>query len=525
MAAVVKAYNHITHWFNKQVFFEKLYNPLGYVLLISIAIALGYVISALQLKYGFLILIAIIGVPVLGACLFNQTFSVVLILTISISIELLRKYSSVPFGTALDGLLFLSFFGLLLNQLKERRKNFAKSPVSVFIMVWVLYNLMEVLNPWAGSRMAWLYTVRSMAGLILFYFIACYAFKDLRSIIITIKTIIILAFISALYGLKQEIFGFTTAELSWLYADPERFQLIFQWSRMRIFSFFSDPTNFGIYMGYMGTFCFVMATGPFKMKHKIWLAIGGGAMFLAMAYAGSRTPFVLVPFGFLILIMMTLEKKYIIGMAAVFVLGTGVMMKSTSSAVMYRIQSAFDPTKSDDTMKVRLENQSLIQPFIYRHPFGAGLGSSGIWGKRFTPDSFLADFAHDSGFVRIAVELGWIGLTIYCLFLFTVIRTAIYYYLRVRNPKIRHFYLCFIVIFFMLTLANYPQEAIVQLPTSLVFYVSCAAIVKMKDFDDVAIENEKASGSESLLDQMMEGDRQLEAPKENIDDLQKLENV
>jgi hypothetical protein len=35
----------------------------------------------------------------------------------------------------------------------------------------------------------------------------------------------------------------------------------------------------------------------------------------------------------------------------------------------------------------------------------------------------------------------------------------------------------------MLAVANYPQEAIVQLPTSLVSYIFFAAIVRLKDFD------------------------------------------
>ena len=42
-------------------------------------------------------------------------------------------------------------------------------------------------------------------------------------------------------------------------------------------------------------------------------------------------------------------------------------------------------------------------------PIGGGLGSTGVWGQRFTPGSFLAMFAPDSGLIRVAVELGWVG--------------------------------------------------------------------------------------------------------------------
>ncbi len=514
---VVKSYQSIKHWLSNQLLFQKLQSPLGFGILAVVAIALSYVLSLLDFKYGVVVLAGILGLPVVAACIYHQKFSVYLILVISIFVELFRKYN-IPFGTALDILLFISFFGILIHQVKERRTGFASSPISAWILVWVFYNLIQVLNPWAGSQMAWMYTVRSMAGLILFYFIACFAFTNLKTIVTTFKLIIGLAFLSAAYGLKQEFFGFTPGEMAWLYADPERFQLIFQWSRLRIFSFFSDPTNYGIYMAYMGTLCFIMFTGPFKKWQRAALFIGGCCMFLSMAYAGSRTPFVLVPFGLIVFTMLTMSSRVILAMGMVFLLGAGVMMKSTSSAVMYRIQSAFDPTKSDDTVKVRFENQKLIQPFIYQHPFGAGLGSSGLWGKRFTPDSFLAGFAHDSGFVRIAVELGWIGLILYCIFLFVSLKTAIYYYLRVKNPKIKAIYLGLTVMFFQLTLANYPQEAIVQLPTSIIFYVSLAMLVKLKEFDYVELGEGEVEKPEVALasDQVEAQPKQLEPQSSSL---------
>ena len=237
-------------------------------------------------------------------------------------------------------------------------------------------------------------------------------------------------------------------------------------------------------MAYMGTFCFVMATGPFSNYKRFLLITGGLLMFMAMAYAGSRTPFVLVPFGLVVFTMLTLKKEILIAMGCFFFIGTAAVLKSTSNPVIYRLQSAFIPSRSDDTMDVRFKNQKFIQPFIYRHPFGAGLGSCGDWGKRFSPDTMLANFAHDSGFVRVAVELGWVGLILYSYFLFTVLQTSVYYYLRVKDPTIKVFYLSIITIFFQLVLASYPQEVIIQLPNSIIFLSCLAAVYRMKDFDE-----------------------------------------
>ncbi len=489
MEIVAKTYQSIRYWLSEQLILQKLNSPLGFALLAVIGMSLAYLIATTSITVGIALLVLIVGIPVLVLSITNSVFGLGLILFIAVFMGLPTKYVNLPLGTSLDMMLFFLFFGLLIKQIKERDFSWAKSPISVFIIIWVVYNLFQALNPWAESRLAWLFTVRSMGGLILLYFIACHAFKTLADIKIILKFILTLAFISALYGLKQEFFGFTNQELVWLYSDPHRFELIFQWSRLRIFSFFSDPTNYGIYMAYIGTFCIIMALGPTTKKQKFILLSATFLMFAAMIYAGSRTPFVLIPVGLIFFVILTLKKSHIIGIVAMMLLGTLFVMKSTSSAVLWRVQSAFDMSKSDDTINVRLKNQTEIQPFIHRHPFGAGLGATGMWGQRFTPDSKLADFAHDSGFVRIAVELGWIGLLLYAAMLFTILRTSIYYYLRVKDPMIKTIYLGLTVIVFQLCLASYPQEAIVVLPTSITFYIIVAMIVRLKEFDTPTDEN------------------------------------
>ena len=496
----------IRSWMANQLLFQKLNNPFGLGLLVLFAILASYLIATLELKIGVILLIAIVGIPIVGACLLNPIYAIWTILIVGVLVDFFKKIVDAPFGTALDGLLFVSLLGVLLQQIHDRDLSFAKNPISAWVLVWVTLNILEVLNPWAGSRLAWLYTVRSMAGLIILYFVATYAFSSYKIIIKTIKLIIALALISALYGLKQEFIGFSNSEMTWLYSDPKRLELIFQWSRLRIFSFFSDPTTYGIFMAYMGTFCCVIATGPFSWKRRGLLLFSGMCMFASMIYAGSRTPFVLVPFGFIVFTLITLKKEILIGAMFIGILGLGFIMKGTSNPVLFRLQSAFIPKHSDDTMQVRFKNQKFIQPMIHRHPVGVGLGSTGAWAKRFTPDSFLADFAHDSGFVRIAVELGWVGLLIYMAFLFTLLRHSVYYYLRVRNQKIKTLYLGFTVVLFQLTLASYPQEVLVILPTSLVFYSFTAAVVRLKDFDDIHTQQYTSSVTPTLPPAMVDND-------------------
>ena len=471
-----------TEWLRRVVLIEKLNNPLGYVLCVFIAIMFTLVTTQLGLTIGVGLLGVIIGIPMVLLCIFNLPFGIIVMLSSGILISLAAKYTGAPIGTALDGLLFAMGFGVIVQLSRDRKFDFLKHPISILILVWIYYNILQVLNPVAGSRMAWIYTVRTMALMLMLYYIACYAFKDLKTIKFILKAILFWAFASALYAMKQEFIGFSDAELQWLYADEKRFQLIVQWDRMRVFSFFSDPTTFGILMTYMGVMCMVFLIGPYKLWQKVLLGWGALMMVAAMAFAGSRTPFVLMPLGMLFFALLTLNRKTLIITSVLMILGTGMVMKSTSNAVIWRIQSAFKPT-DDASVQVRLDNQKLIQPFIQSHPIGAGLGSTGMWGARFTPDSWLAGFAHDSLYVRIAVEAGYIGLIIYMAMLFIALKTGIYYFFRCRDPEIKNMYLGITVAVFILVVASYPQEAITLLPTSIIFYLMLAMLVRLKDFD------------------------------------------
>ncbi|MEZ4885976.1 MAG: O-antigen ligase family protein [Chitinophagales bacterium] len=485
------AYRAVKSWLKEQIITLKLNTPIGYALCSVIGIVLSVIACNIGLKFSIVLLGVIIGIPTVFACLFNLQFGLITMTLIAFTIQYFKKITDIPIGIALDILLVIMFFGMFIKQIQERDWSFAKSPISFWIFIWVFLNLIQAINPVAASQTAWMYTVRSMAGLILLYFIACYAFSSLQYIKLVFKILVAIAVFNALYGFYQEFRGFTNYEIAWLYAEKERFQLVFQWGRLRIFSTFGDPTTFSIYTVYMGMFCAIMLIAPIKWWKRFALAIAAIMLFWVTAYTGTRTAFVLLPAGFFFFTLMTFRKETILLAFALLLFGGVLVLKSTGNPVIYRIQSAFKPNE-DPSMQLRLRNQAFIQPFIRKHPMGAGLGSTGLWGQRFTPDSFLAHFAHDSGLVRIAIELGWIGLIVYCISLFVSLKQCIYYYFRVKDPTIKMMYLAIANILFVLTLASYPQEAIVQLPTSIVFYICLAAVVRLKDFDTEMIAEKGA---------------------------------
>jgi O-antigen ligase len=470
-------------WLERQLWVQKLNNPLGVALLLLVSMAVAWVMSSLSIRTSFILYVVIVGAPLIVLCLFNVAFAVGMMLFAALMVPFVVKFLPVPMGTLLDFLILLGAVGILLRQIKERDWSFAKHPLSYMILIWLYYNVMQVLNPYAESKMAWLYTVRSVAIQQVVFFIGAYAFYRNKKAIYAILTLIVgICFGSALFGLKQQFLGFTPAETAWVMSDPERFQLYYQWNMMRVPSFCYDPTTFGILMACFAIFCLALIIGPTKRNHKLALIVMLICALWAMAYTGTRTAFALVPIGAIFYAGLILNRKVLLVGGILAVLGAGFVLKSTSSGVIYRIQSAFRPTQ-DDSMNLRLENQKKIQPYIQSHPIGGGLGSCGVWGKRFNPDSELSKFPHDSSFVRMAVELGWIGLILYTLFHYFVLRTGLRYFVRCRDPLIKAIYAGITTWTFMLAVACYAQEAILQLPMNVIYNVFLAILVTLKNFD------------------------------------------
>ncbi len=475
-------------WVGQQIWVQKLNTPFGLAMLLLATLPVSYLLATLDFKISILAFGVLVGFPLVVFCLFNVPFAIGMMLFVAACVPFGVKFTEAPIGTLLDLLILLSTVGILLRQIKERDWSFMRHPLATMTLIWLYFNILQVLNPWAESKMAWLYTVRSVAVQQIVFFIVIYAYRDnRRAIMFMLKALLIMGFVFALHGLKQEYLGFSEGEKMWIYANEERFQLMYQWGRMRISSFCADPTTFGILMSCFSMFCVALLIGPTKTWQKLTLGLFAICGLWAMAYSGTRTAYMLVPVGAIFYGGLILNRKVLVIGILLGLAGGAFMLKSTSNSVIWRIQSAFKVT-TDESMNVRFINQKRIQPYILSHPIGGGLGSCGVWGKRFTPDSDLAKFPHDSSFVRMGVELGWIGLILYTLFHFFVLRTGLHYFIRCRDPLIKSIYAGITTWCFMLTVACYAQEAIIQLPMNIIYNILLGILLTLKNFDPAFIE-------------------------------------
>lgn len=462
---------------------QKLNSPLGICLLLGCAIIMAYGVSEGGITFGGIVVAISVAVPLIYCVVAFPKFGTVFLLVMAYFLfQLGRIGVPGPLGTVMDALQLLLLISLAVKQRRENNWALFKGPVSVMILLWVAYNIIEVANPAAASRLAWVYTVRSVAIVQFSYFIFLNNVRTIEFVRFIYKLWLVMAFIGALWAFKQEYIGFSDSEMAYL-NTPDLIALLFINGHWRKYSIFSDPVAFSYNMAMPCILCVCIIFGKFQSWKKGIAAFMIVFCFVAMLYSGTRGANVLLPAGLFMFAILNYNKKVLIFSCVAAFFFIVLINFPTGNQTIVRFQSAFRPN-NDDSYNVRKKNQKRIQPYILSHPMGGGLGSVGEWGKKFAPGSFLGDFAPDSGYMRVAVEDGYLGLILFCTMMFVMMRTGINNFYSIKDPELKSYCLAAALIVFTYNVANFPQEALVQFPSNILFYLFCALMVITKRLDD-----------------------------------------
>lgn len=455
----------------------------GLLILLVISAGFGALIAYNGIIAGAGIMALMIGPPVVYAIVAYPEFGIVVLLMLAYLLFFVGRLGiEFPLGTVMDGIQGMLILGFFIQQKRRPNWKVFRGPISVMILIWILYNLVQVANPAAESRLAWVYTIRAVAIVMLTYFVFMYQIRTIRFLRFLIKLWLGLALFAALYAYKQEYIGFSGAEEAWLNSEGVA-DLLFIDGHWRKFSIFSDPVAFSYNMVIASIICIALLTFVNQIWKKVVLGLMLGLFFSAMLFSGTRGAYVLIPaaMAFFVILRINRQVLFFSGIAALFFLFL-IFVPTTNSSIV-RFQTAFKPN-DDISFQARKNNQKRIQPYILSHPIGGGLGATGAWGQRFAPQSYLANFPPDSGYVRIAVELGWVGLFLFCLLMFFILREGIINYFAIRNPELKTYCLAMLLAVFAYNIGNYPQEALVQFPSNIYFYLAAAIINITRILDD-----------------------------------------
>jgi len=224
--------------------------------------------------------------------------------------------------------------------------------------------------------------------------------------------------------------------------------------------------------------------GKFRLKQRIWLLLGMVVFALAMTYSGTRTATMTLLIGVMLYIGMTITNRRTLIFTSLFALLFVFLIYGPiyGNATINRLRSTFDLSE-DESYKVRDVNRHSIQPFIYDHPLGGGLGTSGVGSSAYVPGHPLADFPSDSGLLRIVIEFGWVGYAIIFFTYLIVMQQSIRAYYRSRDRINRLLLLAITLALFNYLVAQYAQVAIGMIPSAFLIYGMIAMVIRLPQLE------------------------------------------
>jgi hypothetical protein len=381
-----------------------------------------------------------------------------------------------PLGLSIDFILVLTLIIAVFSPVKGNLKNL-NSGVFWFSMVWFAFTVAELFNPEARSKEAWFYAVRAVSLYQIFVVVVALlyinSFRDLKYFVHINLGIIAL---SVLWAAKQMYIGLDAGETTWLAEGAYRTHILR--GVLRTFSFFSDAGQFGATAAYAGLVGFILALGPFKPSARVFYLIVGILGFWGMLMSGTRGALFVPASGVFVYLIATRNIRiFIIGL--IVVVGAYSFLKYTTilneNNQMRRLRSALDP--NDPSLQVRLENQRKFKIYLATRPIGGGIGTSGTWGIRFTPGTFLAETANDSWYVKIWAETGVIGLYLHIAMIMFFVFYGYYVIFKINDPPLKSYIMAIHAGFFGIACAAYGNPILGQFPLSIMLYTTWAFFV------------------------------------------------
>jgi O-Antigen ligase len=398
-----------------------------------------------------------------------------------------------PFGVLADAILWLTLFGIMLNY-KAFNWSRLNSPAFYLVLFWFFYTVLQAFNPEAPGLEAWVMAVRGFSVYwILVTVIALLLFRDVKDLTLIVRLWLVWSVLAAFWAFKQQYIGLTSGEVAWLNAGGAKTHMLM--GRLRSFSFYSDAGQFGAEMAYTTLLCLIRVLEEKGFTQKIIYLLIAAILFWGFAVSGSRGPLFVILAGLPVYMLVRGNPWFLV---VGFVIGSGFFgfLKYTSigntNYHVYRMRTAVSPDE-DTSFQVRLDNQKKIGEYMSSRPFGAGMGSSGDWGRRFAPGSFLAETPPDSWLVKVWIEAGIIGLIFYCIIILTIIIIGAYKINKLRNRGFKMLMASLLGGFVGIFVASYGNPIVGQFPTNSIMYITIVLLFICDEIDSKLGTNEVVS--------------------------------
>ena len=398
----------------------------------------------------------------------------------------LSRYIPAPVGLTVDALLFMTLLSVIFSQFnhKVEWKNAGKD-YTYFTLIWFGMTLFQLINPEAVSREAWFYAMRGQAlYLALAVPLVYLVFNKPRDLQLLITLCAWFTLLAVAKGLMQKYAGVDRWEQIWLNQPGNRSTHIL-FGQLRVFSFYSDAGTFGGSMGYFGVVYMVLGIHEKLKRRKYFYYFVAIASLYAMLISGTRSAIAVPIMGFALYTILSKQFKIMIFVGSLVFAIFFVLKYTTIGQGNYdirRMRSAFD--EDNASLNVRQENRKMFAEYLQYRPFGGGIGSSGNWGLRFSPGTFLAETATDGWYIQIWAEQGIVGIMFYLFMLcYFFLKSIFLIFFRLKKPENINKAIAFTSGMAGLMVTSYSASSLGQMPNTIIVICSVTIISLMPKWE------------------------------------------
>lgn len=444
-----------------------------------------YFLSTGNIAAAIIIILVPISVITLIKILESPTFLLYVIFTVNYFMLALGRYTDISgISVFLDILLMSELIIIFIHgALKKTIEwKYALNTLTLVTFVWMIYCAVEVINP-TGMFEAWFLS----RGIIYYSFLVSVIvslvivrFKQVKVLLLLYSVFTLLAILKAL---MQKFIGFDPGEKAWLDGGGASTHIIL--TGIRYFSFFTDAGNFGSNMGCAAT---VFGIALFFIENKflkIYFVIMTALSLYAMFMSGTRGAMA-VPLGGLVMFVVVSKNFKALTLGSILLVIIYVFFAHTyigqDNNMIRRMRTSFHP-EEDASFNLRRENQRTLANYLRNKPFGEGIGLSGTENRKYS-DRLTTRIAHDSWYVKLWVETGIVGITLYLAGLITVLINCAYIIMqRIKNMELKGVLMAMLCGVAGLMVSAYGNAFFGQMPTNLIVFTFLAIILKGEYFD------------------------------------------
>ncbi len=454
----------------------RLQHPLVITIIIVVTIVLGFVIGKGGLKVAIALVLLVPILFYLNRLFVHPVIGIYSTLFMAFTaIGLTRYIQGVPLGLSVDGLLIVTIIAVFFRNFFDKIDFSLLNRDIVYLMIiWFAYTILEFFNPQALSRTAWFYAMRGISLYpLLVVPLALLIFVRLRHLYGFLLFWAAFSLLATLKGLQQKYIGLDFAEQHWLNTIGYITHIIN--GKLRIFSFFSDAGQFGAAQGAAGIVFAGVAAAMKGWKNKFFFWFVSIMSLWGMMISGTRGAMIVPALGGITFIILSRRTRVMIvggitiALLYFFFAHTYI---GDSDYTIARMRTAFHPEK-DASYQVRIKNRQILKTYLADKPFGGGIGAAGNWGKRFSPQGFLANVATDSWYVQIWAEQGRVGLILHLFILMYIVFKSFFLIMaRVKIKELSNILGALLGGYVGIIGAAYGNGVLGQMPTGILLYIS-----------------------------------------------------